>query len=174
MQPKSTWSIFFPIFLLTCTSFYWCALHLCEPLIIWEWHVANALTRGTIFRPFHLRPFVLVICFLVLFARKRRQETRLTKLSHTIYKMINVVRLQWSAYRFFWTTEDASRTMMPANTAPMTTPNTMSHGGVSGLTGAARVGMMSMNSRVLSVSRKALLIRLLDFLLGKIRHLDYF
>lgn len=56
---------------------------------------------------------------------------------------------------------------MPAPTAPITTPNTMSHGAVSGGTGEARVGAIPMNSRVLSVSRKALLMRFLDFLLRK-------
>lgn len=55
--------------------------------------------------------------------------------------------------------------MIPAHTAPMTTPNTMSQGGVSGLTGPASVGGMPRNSRVLSVRRKALLMRCLDMLL---------
>lgn len=55
--------------------------------------------------------------------------------------------------------------MIPAHTAPMTTPNTMSQGGVSGLTGAASVGWMPRNSRVLSDRRKALLMRCLDILL---------
>lgn len=67
-------------------------------------------------------------------------------------------------YRFFWTTVDTSRKMIPTPVAPMTTPNTMSHGGVSYVTGAARVGRMSMNSRVESDNRKALLMRFLDFL----------
>lgn len=71
-------------------------------------------------------------------------------------------------YRFFWSTVDTSRKMIPAPVAPMTTPNTMSHGGVSYETGAARVGTMSMNSRVESVSRKALLMRFLDFLLEEL------
>lgn len=71
-------------------------------------------------------------------------------------------------YRFFWTTVDTSRKMIPAPVMPMTTPNTMSHGGVSYETAAARVGTMSMNSRVESVSRKALLMRFLDFLLEEL------
>lgn len=68
-------------------------------------------------------------------------------------------------HRLFWSREDTSRVMIPAHTAPMTTPNTMSQGGVSELTGAASVGWMPRNSRVLSDRRKALLIRCLDILL---------
>lgn len=45
-----------------------------------------------------------------------------------------------STHRLLWTIDEASRAMMPMNTAPMTTPNTMSQGGVSGFTGAASVG----------------------------------
>lgn len=52
---------------------------------------------------------------------------------------------------------------------PMTTPNTMSQGGVAKSTGAARVGGMPINSRVSSVRRKALLMRFLEFLLGRKR-----
>lgn len=59
--------------------------------------------------------------------------------------------------------------MIPTPVRPMTTPKTMSHGGVSYVTGPARVGRMSMNSRVESLSRKALLMRFLDFLYQKFK-----
>lgn len=113
---------------------------------------------ASLHRPHH--PFSRSSCC------SKKPETRLISVI-TCYKLRNVKHLLSSAYRLFWTTEDTSRATMPAPTAPMTTPNTMSHGGVAGWNGAARVGTMPMNSRVLSVSRKALLMRFLDFLMGK-------
>lgn len=171
MQQRSTWSSF--ITLLTWKSFHsftsvWIVRHLrttcCK-------HPRSQR---------HFPPFSLV-CRLLRHPHRhfscsscwrKKPETSLTELCDHINTVRKENHLQSSAYRFFWTRDDTSRTTIPAPTAPMTTPNTMSHGGVSGLTGAASVGGMSMNSRVLSVRRNALLMRFLDFLFLKKKSLD--
>lgn len=121
-----------------------------------------------LFSPPRSCPFFRLRLVPCSFCREGRTEMELTTLSHNLCIMIDAMCPLGSPYRLFWTTEDTSRATMPTHTAPMTTPKTMSHGGVSGLTGAARVGMMSMKSRVWSVSWKAPLMRPLDFLMENV------
>lgn len=63
--------------------------------------------------------------------------------------------------RLLLLTVDISKAMIPTATAPMTTPNTMSHGGVSYTIGVASVGGIPTNSRVMSDNRNALFMRCL-------------
>lgn len=139
--------------------------HVCGSLVVWEGIVVNPiLVFIYIFQRFHLRPVsaLLDFCFLVPLATKNTPGINVKLVRHVTHTQV-----QSSAHRFLWIPEDTSSTTVPAPSAPMTTPNTMSHCGVSWLTGAAKVGGIPMNSRVLSVSRKALLMRFLDFLLDR-------
>lgn len=141
-------------------------LHSCVWFIIWERGVVNAFTSTSVFHCFYPRLFIIVplVSFLVLLAggETKQDHAQMIKLTS-----ITLIHHQLEAHRFFWSTVETSRNTMPALTRPITTPNTMSHGGVAGLTGDVRVGRMPINSRVSSLSSRMLLMRFLDPLLDK-------
>lgn len=151
-------------------------LHLCESILVRERRVVSSIKCCTVFS-FHLSLVIVLINEgIFLFATSRNQKQDCLSFVITYAKWKIQMHPKSSVYRLLSSTEDPSRRIKPMPTIPMTTPKTMSHVGVAGSTGEAKVGTMPRNSRVLSLSRKALLMRFLDFLmttsLDKCKNMD--